>query len=207
MSDDLVEMLTPKLIGNQPNTYTFSKCLAEYILVQEGKGLPLAIFRPSIVGASWKEPTPVSSHLAHHACAFTLLRMRVYSYFIAHAQLFIAHIVILLRMRTFTNQFICCYNVVKSFFVQGWVDNTNGPTGLILAVGKGFMRVMRVDMDRVADIIPVDTAVNMLIAVGWYTSTACPSQCLVYHCTTGGHNPCTWQQIGWLVFVRGRGWW
>jgi fatty acyl-CoA reductase len=140
MDDDIIETLTPKLIGRRPNTYTFSKSLAEYVLVQEGKGLPLAIFRPSIVGASWKEPTP------------------------------------------------------------GWVGNTNGPTGLFIAIGKGFMRVMRVNMDSVADIVPVDVAINMMIAIGWYTATAHPTQCLVYHCTTGGQNPFTWKEMGkWLL--------
>ncbi|XP_077866406.1 fatty acyl-CoA reductase 1-like, partial [Saccoglossus kowalevskii] len=29
-----------------------------YVLAEEGAGLPVAIVRPSIVGASWKEPMP-----------------------------------------------------------------------------------------------------------------------------------------------------
>ncbi|XP_069079663.1 fatty acyl-CoA reductase 1 isoform X4 [Pleurodeles waltl] len=58
MDDSLVNDITPKLIGDRPNTYTYTKALAEYIVQQEGAKLNVAIVRPSIVGASWKEPFP-----------------------------------------------------------------------------------------------------------------------------------------------------
>ncbi|KAM4017050.1 fatty acyl-CoA reductase 1 isoform 1-T1 [Anomaloglossus baeobatrachus] len=58
MEDGLVNDITPKLIGDRPNTYTYTKALAEYIVQQEGSKLNIAIVRPSIVGASWKEPFP-----------------------------------------------------------------------------------------------------------------------------------------------------
>ncbi|MEQ2165881.1 cyclin-dependent kinase inhibitor far1 [Goodea atripinnis] len=58
MDDDLVATLTPKLIGERPNTYTYTKALAEYLVLQEAGDLNIAIVRPSIVGASWKEPFP-----------------------------------------------------------------------------------------------------------------------------------------------------
>ncbi|XP_047451727.1 fatty acyl-CoA reductase 1 isoform X1 [Mugil cephalus] len=58
MDDDLVSAMTPKLIGQRPNTYTYTKALAEYLVLQEAGDLNVAIVRPSIVGASWKEPFP-----------------------------------------------------------------------------------------------------------------------------------------------------
>lgn len=58
MDDDLVAVMTPKLIRDRPNTYTFTKALAEYLVQQEAGDLNIAIVRPSIVGASWKEPFP-----------------------------------------------------------------------------------------------------------------------------------------------------
>ncbi|XP_030586726.1 fatty acyl-CoA reductase 1 isoform X1 [Archocentrus centrarchus] len=58
MDDDLVSALTPKLIGDHPNTYTYTKSLAESLVQQEAGDLNVAIVRPSIVGASWKEPFP-----------------------------------------------------------------------------------------------------------------------------------------------------
>uniref|UniRef100_A0A3B4BC95 Fatty acyl-CoA reductase n=1 Tax=Periophthalmus magnuspinnatus TaxID=409849 RepID=A0A3B4BC95_9GOBI len=58
MDDDLVAVMTPKLIRERPNTYTFTKALAEYLVQQEAGDVNVAIVRPSIVGASWKEPFP-----------------------------------------------------------------------------------------------------------------------------------------------------
>ena len=60
MDKDAIEALTSKLIGDRPNTYTYTKAVAEYLFIEETKGMPVAIFRPSIVGASWQEPLPVS---------------------------------------------------------------------------------------------------------------------------------------------------
>ncbi|XP_042149620.1 putative fatty acyl-CoA reductase CG5065 [Ixodes scapularis] len=54
---DLVKA-TPELLGAKPNTYTFTKTLAESIVAEQGRGLPLVIVRPSGVSASWKEPFP-----------------------------------------------------------------------------------------------------------------------------------------------------
>jgi fatty acyl-CoA reductase len=60
MDGDLVDTLTPKIIKSRPNTYTFTKAVAEYLVLRECKegGVPCAIVRPSIVGASWREPFP-----------------------------------------------------------------------------------------------------------------------------------------------------
>nr|XP_033204496.1 putative fatty acyl-CoA reductase CG5065 [Bombus vancouverensis nearcticus] len=47
-----------KILKTYPNTYTFSKNLAEQIVASKCKGLPVAIVRPSIIGASLEEPCP-----------------------------------------------------------------------------------------------------------------------------------------------------
>lgn len=60
MDGDVLNTLTPKMIGDRPNTYTYTKAIAEYLLYQNKENLPVVIFRPSIVGASWNEPVPVS---------------------------------------------------------------------------------------------------------------------------------------------------
>ena len=49
---------TNTIIGNHPNTYTFTKALAEGMLAKTSKDLPVAIVRPSIVVAAWKDPCP-----------------------------------------------------------------------------------------------------------------------------------------------------
>jgi fatty acyl-CoA reductase len=58
IEEDLVKLLTPKVIQLRPNTYTYTKAIAESLIVQECKDLPCTIVRPSIVGASWQEPFP-----------------------------------------------------------------------------------------------------------------------------------------------------
>nr|XP_043877455.1 fatty acyl-CoA reductase 1 isoform X1 [Solea senegalensis] len=58
MDDSIVRDITPRLIGDRPNTYTYTKALAEYVVQQEQDKLNIGIIRPSIVGASWQEPFP-----------------------------------------------------------------------------------------------------------------------------------------------------
>lgn len=48
LSDEDAVKLTPALIGDKPNTYTFTKSLAENLLRKEGAQLPITIVRPSI---------------------------------------------------------------------------------------------------------------------------------------------------------------
>eukprot|EP00058_Branchiostoma_floridae_P015494 XP_002600982.1 hypothetical protein BRAFLDRAFT_79185 [Branchiostoma floridae] len=63
MDDTMVTKLTPDLIGKRPNTYTFTKACAEYLLTQEAADLPLSIVRPSIIGGSWREPLAIGKGL------------------------------------------------------------------------------------------------------------------------------------------------
>ena len=56
MDDEWLKLATKKLIGDKPNTFTFTKWVSETLLEQEATGLPVVIVRPSIIGAAWKEP-------------------------------------------------------------------------------------------------------------------------------------------------------
>ncbi|XP_059480684.1 putative fatty acyl-CoA reductase CG5065 [Neocloeon triangulifer] len=56
MPEDILNGIEPVLIGGHPNTYTFTKALAEVIVEREASTLPTAIVRPSIVTAAVKEP-------------------------------------------------------------------------------------------------------------------------------------------------------
>lgn len=110
MSEDLMQMLKLKFVDQRPNTYTYTKALAERLIVEQASDLPIAIVRPSIVVAAWKEP------------------------------------------------------------LRGWIDNLNGPTGLILAIGKGLLRSMQVSRSVKADVIPVDIVINTMIASAYYAA-------------------------------------
>ena len=48
LDEKLLDAITPEVIKEWPNTYTFTKCLAEDLVRQNCKGLPTAIFRPAI---------------------------------------------------------------------------------------------------------------------------------------------------------------
>ena len=58
MSEELVECISSKLVNSKPNTYTYTKALAECLVMKEMANLPCAIIRPSIIGSTWREPFP-----------------------------------------------------------------------------------------------------------------------------------------------------
>ncbi|XP_050598496.1 putative fatty acyl-CoA reductase CG5065 isoform X2 [Bombus affinis] len=53
-----INQIEKKILKTYPNTYTFSKNLAEQIVASKCKDLPVAIVRPSVIGASLEEPCP-----------------------------------------------------------------------------------------------------------------------------------------------------
>jgi fatty acyl-CoA reductase len=127
--------MTAKFIGNRPNTYTFTKAMAETVLLKEAGSLPISIVRPSIVVAAWKEPMP------------------------------------------------------------GWVDNLNGPTGILAAFGSGILKTLYCYRDMVADIVPVDIPINLMCAVAWKTAVQSTNEIPVYNCTSGTLNPIRWRDM------------
>ncbi|XP_034488535.1 fatty acyl-CoA reductase wat-like [Drosophila innubila] len=58
LSNDLIDNMSPVLLGQYPNTYTFTKALAEQVVQKEASGLPACIFRPGMILATLKEPIP-----------------------------------------------------------------------------------------------------------------------------------------------------
>ncbi|XP_064480789.1 putative fatty acyl-CoA reductase CG5065 isoform X2 [Ornithodoros turicata] len=58
MEDSMLAAITPHLLNAKPNTYVLAKFLSETLVAEEGSDLPVAIVRPSIVAAAWKEPFP-----------------------------------------------------------------------------------------------------------------------------------------------------
>ncbi|CAH1977799.1 unnamed protein product [Acanthoscelides obtectus] len=53
--------------------------------------------------------------------------------------------------------------------IPGWVKNPYGPTGIMVSTMSGVLRVMSVDIDCKADLVPVDTCVAGLLACAWDT--------------------------------------
>nr|XP_012221034.1 PREDICTED: putative fatty acyl-CoA reductase CG5065 [Linepithema humile]XP_012221035.1 PREDICTED: putative fatty acyl-CoA reductase CG5065 [Linepithema humile]XP_012221036.1 PREDICTED: putative fatty acyl-CoA reductase CG5065 [Linepithema humile]XP_012221037.1 PREDICTED: putative fatty acyl-CoA reductase CG5065 [Linepithema humile]XP_012221038.1 PREDICTED: putative fatty acyl-CoA reductase CG5065 [Linepithema humile] len=58
LDDETIEIIEKRLVGKHPNTYTLTKGLAEQIVLSKGHDLPIAIVRPSIICAAYREPFP-----------------------------------------------------------------------------------------------------------------------------------------------------
>lgn len=56
MDEQLLSYITPRLLGRWPNTYTFTKAVAENVVKKEAGSLPIGIFRPAIVISTYQEP-------------------------------------------------------------------------------------------------------------------------------------------------------
>lgn len=135
LPDQLIDQISSKLIRieQRPNSYIYTKAMAEN-LVQKFQGrLPIAIVRPSIVTPAVRDPMP------------------------------------------------------------GWVDNVNGPMGLGTLASLGILRTIDWNYYGVADMIPVDTVANSMLAVAERTARVNDSkQLLVYNCSSSSLNPMTW---------------
>ncbi|XP_068632683.1 putative fatty acyl-CoA reductase CG5065 [Battus philenor] len=137
MDDKQLSLIAPSLLGPHPNSYTFSKRLAESLVERVYDDLPVTIVRPSIVCPAFLEPIP------------------------------------------------------------GWVDSLNGPVGVMLGAGKGVIRSMLCDGSLTAQVIPVDAAINAIIAIGMLegTRTEKPELMPVYNVNIGHQNPTTWGEV------------
>ncbi|XP_067632986.1 putative fatty acyl-CoA reductase CG5065 isoform X2 [Eurosta solidaginis] len=58
LTDDEVALIEKNILGDIPNTYAYTKSLAEALVVEKFSQLPAVILRPSIVIPIWKEPLP-----------------------------------------------------------------------------------------------------------------------------------------------------
>ena len=58
LNDEALKELEPKLLKDHPNTYTFTKHLAEHEVANVASRFPCGIVRPSMITAAWKEPIP-----------------------------------------------------------------------------------------------------------------------------------------------------
>lgn len=136
MDESAINLITPTLLDKHPNTYTYSKRLAEKLVANEYQNLPCCIARPSIVTPAGKEPLP------------------------------------------------------------GWVDNLNGPVGLLVGAGKGVIRSMHCNAGYHAEVVPVDLGINALISMAHKTAVTGKAKTMpVYNITQSGVLPITWGEV------------
>ncbi|XP_023938703.1 putative fatty acyl-CoA reductase CG5065 [Bicyclus anynana] len=81
--------------------------------------------------------------------------------------------------------------------VAGWVDNLNGPIGLMIGAGKGVIRSMLCDGSLTAQVIPVDLAINAIIAIGMIEGSRSnkPDVIPVYNANIGHQKETTWGEV------------
>lgn len=85
--------------------------------------------------------------------------------------------------------------------ILGWVDNWNGPTGIIAAAGKGIFRSMLCHPDKIADFVPVDMVINLMLVAACRTAESPTKDIHVYNCSTGHRNGVSWKDFINLCFV------
>uniref|UniRef100_A0A182MC43 Fatty acyl-CoA reductase n=1 Tax=Anopheles culicifacies TaxID=139723 RepID=A0A182MC43_9DIPT len=118
----LLETVKQKLTQFAPNTYTFTKGLAEQICYDYRHDVPLVVFRPSVVTNSESEP------------------------------------------------------------LVGWVDNFNGPIGLLLGCASGVLRTGLINLEKHINCIPVDVSIKAIIVAAWKRATQdAPGTLAVYN--------------------------
>ncbi|XP_053622047.1 putative fatty acyl-CoA reductase CG5065 [Plodia interpunctella] len=138
LDEHTIKVLTPKYLGELPNTYTFTKQLAEHAVRELRARVPLVMVRPSIVVSSVKEPMP------------------------------------------------------------GWIENFNGPAGILVACGKGIMRSLYTEPDLIADYMPVDISIKSFIVAAWMRGTLKlqPTDDIpIYNCCAGDLNNITMGEL------------
>ncbi|CAD7094220.1 unnamed protein product [Hermetia illucens] len=145
LDDRTLDNITHELIRDYPNTYTYTKSLAEDLVRSSAKGLPIVIFRPGIVIPTYKEPIP------------------------------------------------------------GWIDNMYGPSGIIVGVGTGILRVFHGRVDNAAHVVPVDMSINALLAAAWDVSMKTYDEPPIYNYIPDVENSVSWKtyiKVGYEIGSR-----
>jgi alcohol-forming fatty acyl-CoA reductase len=84
--------------------------------------------------------------------------------------------------------------------LDGWCDNVYGINGGIVGSGAGLLRIMRVDTNLMADIIPADIVVNTILVAAYrrfhdtdeiFGKKIIPEP-KVYNCVSCVDNPILW---------------
>lgn len=76
----------------------------------------------------------------------------------------------------------------------GWVDSLLGPMGIMLGFSAGLVRSFAIDTDVVVDCMPVDFAVNTIIAAGWDVTQRGKAKTVIYNCVSSSDIPMSWRR-------------
>lgn len=74
----------------------------------------------------------------------------------------------------------------------GWIDNMNGPTGLMIGAGKGVIRSMLCNANYLTDLIPCDMVINATIALAWQVGLEKSTEPIFLNAIANQENPISW---------------
>lgn len=79
----------------------------------------------------------------------------------------------------------------------GWTDNVLGITGIMVGTGIGIIRAIPVKGHYVTDLLPVDYAVNLILAATWDVANTQNdgNNLKIFNCVSGPNAPITWSKI------------
>uniref|UniRef100_A0A1B6LEQ3 Fatty acyl-CoA reductase n=2 Tax=Graphocephala atropunctata TaxID=36148 RepID=A0A1B6LEQ3_9HEMI len=75
--------------------------------------------------------------------------------------------------------------------LRGWINNLYGAIGVVSGTAVGLLRLWCADPDMVADMVPVDLAINMTLAASWEVATK-NTRLKIYNSETSSKNPMTY---------------
>ncbi|KAL4711272.1 hypothetical protein ACJJTC_019113 [Scirpophaga incertulas] len=75
----------------------------------------------------------------------------------------------------------------------GWVENFNGPSGVVAGTMSGVLCTLECDEAELADLMPVDITADALLAATWETATNRVPRTRVYNC--GGGRRRSWRTL------------
>lgn len=78
-----------------------------------------------------------------------------------------------------------------------------GPTGIVIGVAAGLLRVLHIEKENNAEIVPVDLCVNSLIASAYDIGTNSYEEPPVYNYVTSPKNPINWVKYTTLSKMHG----
>ncbi|KAL0103222.1 hypothetical protein PUN28_017510 [Cardiocondyla obscurior] len=68
--------------------------------------------------------------------------------------------------------------------MPGWIDNFNGPVGMLIGGGKGILRVLWSDPNINSDYVPVDVTIKAMILIAWKRGIRKDKITDVCHCSS-----------------------
>jgi hypothetical protein len=73
-------------------------------------------------------------------------------------------------LQEFSTKYFLFYTVIPSLYepFPGWLENCNGPVGIMFGVCKGFIHTLFGDPNGIVDYVPVDVCIQFMLIASWY---------------------------------------